>query len=136
LAVLFGLFGCTSGTDVEFALWEGTLLPVLPSTITGTAAAVTQFGRTETSMEIRQGEAGVLYGWRINSGTCQTEGAIQGGLAAYPLLEADETGIATENAILSTVFRSGSPYAARVYRPLEGGAQEILACGTLEEMTS
>ena len=87
-------------------------------------------------MEIRQGVTGVLYGWRISSGTCQTEGTIQGGNAAYPLLQADESGVASEAAILSAVFRSKDPYAARVYRTLGSGGEEILACGVLEEKSS
>ena len=133
LFVFLAFSACSTSTDPTTSLWEATLSPILPSVVSGNAAAVAQFGRTEASVEIRQGEPGTFYGWRINAGTCDGEGALQGGIAAYPLMEADETGIASADALLSTVLRSGGSYAARVYLPLSGGGQEILACGNLQE---
>lgn len=135
LAITLLLTGCSTSTEPENTYWEGTLLPVLPSAVTGVAAAVTQFGRTDASVEIREAEVGVLYGWRIDSGTCEAQGLIQGGIAAYPLIEPDESGIGSGNAVLSSVFISGGPYAARVYLPINGGGQEVVACGKLEEVS-
>ena len=128
---------CSTGTDTQFSLWEASLEPIPPSTISGDAAGVTQFGRSEISLGIREGAPGALYGWRINSGDCQTEGVLQGGVAAYPLLEADEAGRASGDALLSSKFRPGNSYAVRVYQSDQSGSQgEVLACGVLEEITS
>jgi len=129
LAASLFVAACSDGTSPVFTLWEGTLQPIPPSTIEGSTAAVSQFGRTEASIEIRQAEAGVTYGWRIDSGDCQAPGEVQAGLAVYPPLTADEAGTASEEAVIGVVFQSNSRIAARVYRSLEGGGEEILACG-------
>ena len=110
-------------------------MPVLPNAVTGVAAAVSQFGRTDASVEIREAEAGVLHGWRIDSGTCEAQGLIQGGIAAYRLIEPDETGIGRGDAVVPSVFISGGSYAARVYLPIDGGGQEVVACGDLAEVS-
>ena len=132
---LFALFflACSSSTEPAVTLWEATLSPVLPGGLTGQVAAVTQFGRTEASIEIHQAETGQTYGWRIQSGTCQSAGVLQGGAAVYPILTPDEAGNAGADVILSAVFRRRSTFAARVYQDLPGGGEEILACGDLVE---
>ncbi len=135
LAITFLLTGCSTGSEPENTFWEGILFPVLPSAVTGVAAVVTQFGRTDASVEIQEAEAGVLYGWRIDSGTCEAQGQIQGGTAAYPFIEPDESGVGRRNAVLSSVFISGGSYAARVYLPIDGGGEEVVACGKLEEVS-
>jgi hypothetical protein len=127
------MLGCTSSTEPDFYLWEGVLKPVPPSTISGVTAAVSQFGRTEVSVEIRQAQADAVFGWRVNAGTCQSEGVIRGGVGAYPNIETDESGIGAEDAILSGLFRSGESYAVRVYADQGGGAQTVVTCGDLEE---
>ena len=135
VAVLSLLVGsCSTGTEPLYTFWEGDLSPVPPANVTGTVVAVTQFGRTEASVEIRLGQPESLYGWRIDSGTCEQDGLLQGGIASYPLMETDEAGAATEDALLSNKFRPGNRYAARIYRPLEGGEQEVVACGDLTEV--
>ena len=95
LLLALPLADCTSGTEPVLTLWEGTLAPSVAGGITGTVAAVTQFGRTLVSIEIRQGQEGATYGWRINAGSCQSAGALQGGAAVYAPLVADEAGAAT-----------------------------------------
>ncbi len=132
-ACLSILLSCSTSTEVDYSFWEATLQPVLPSQVGGIAAAVSQFGRTEVSVELRQGEAESTYGWHLKSGTCQTPGTIVGGVANYPLMETDESGIATESAIIASVLRSGDSYAVRVYLPLENGGEEVVACGEMVE---
>jgi hypothetical protein len=127
------LGACSSATEPTVTLWEGTLSPTVAGGITGTVAAVSQFGRTQVSVEIRQAEAGSSYGWRIESGSCQAPGQIQGGTAVYPPLEPGEAGTASENAVIGRVFKSGSLLIARVYQTLQGGGEEVLACGSLQE---
>ena len=133
LCLLLLALGCSSSTEPDFFLWEGVLQPVPPSTVSGVTAAVSQFGRTEVSVEIRQAQAETLYGWRVNEGTCQAEGTIKAGVGAYPLMETDESGIATEDAVISGLLRSGTSFTVRVYLPQEGGGQTVVACGNLEE---
>jgi hypothetical protein len=126
---------CSSPTDDGLVAWEADLAPVAPSSVNGSAAAVTQFGRTQASIQIRQAEPDVTYGWRIETGTCQAPGDVQGGAAAYAPLVASEAGQATADAGISIEFRSGSSFAVRVFLPLEGGGETIVACGALVEDT-
>jgi hypothetical protein len=126
---------CSTPTDTVPVTWEADLAPVAPSSVNGAAAAVTQFGRTQASIEIEQAEPGVTYGWRIEAGTCQTPGVIQGGVAVYEPLVAGEAGRATAEAGISVEFRSGSSFAVRVFRPAGGGGETIVACGSLVEDT-
>lgn len=123
--------GCSSPTEVSVLKWEGTLVPTPLSIITGRAAAVTQFGRTETSILIEDAELGTTYGWRIDSGDCQGSGVIQGGPAQYPPLVPGEAGIVSGKTTLSKVFKAGEKYAARVFRSADDGPEEIMACGEL-----
>lgn len=125
--------GCTSGTEPSATLWEATLAPVPPANVTGSAAAVAQFGRTLASVEIRLAEPGVTYGWRVEAGTCQAPGQIQGGSAIYPPLIADQTGVAPADAVVPGVLKSGSLYVVRVLREPGGPGEQAVACGELVE---
>lgn len=125
--------GCSSATEPAATLWEGTLASVAPSTIAGSAAAVAQFGRTLASVEIRRGEAGVTYRWRIEGGTCSAPGQIRGGAALYPPLPADQAGLAFADAVVPGLLRTGSSYIVRVGRDSGGGSEEVVACGELVE---
>ncbi|MFH1764700.1 MAG: hypothetical protein ABIF09_10955 [Gemmatimonadota bacterium] len=126
--------GCSSPTEISVLKWEGTLAPTPLSIITGRAAAVTQFGRTETSILIEDAEMGTTYGWRIDSGDCQGSGVIQGGPAQYPPLVPGEAGIVSGKTTLSEVFKADGEYAARVFRPGDDGSEEIMACGELHSI--
>ena len=125
---------CSSATAPVFTQWEGNLEPVLPHIISGQVAAVSQFGRTQASIQIERAEIDVTYGWRIETGNCQGSGQIQGGVAVYPQLNPDEVGTAGGETTLSTVFESGSTFAARLFRVLEGGAEQVAACADLREL--
>jgi hypothetical protein len=125
---------CTSVTAPLFTSWEGTVQPIFPSTVGGRVAAVTQFGRTEASIVMEEGEADVVYRWRINAGSCQEEGAIQGGLAAYPPLVVSEVGSSSADVTLNTEFENGDQFAARIYIQEEGGSNEVIGCGNLDQI--
>ncbi|MGW8265251.1 MAG: hypothetical protein ACWGSQ_02720, partial [Longimicrobiales bacterium] len=73
-------------------------------------------------------EPEVSYGWRVNSGTCQNPGIIQGGDASYPGLTPGPGGTATANAILAEIFPATGAFAVRVF--LEA-TDEVVACGEL-----
>lgn len=124
---------CSTGTEPVFTLWEGNLSPVPPSQVSGNAAAVTQFGRTEVSIQIRFGDPGAGYTWRVESGTCQGEGTIQDGPAVYPPLTASEAGTDSQNIFLSSLFRSGSQFAVKVFSSDGGAAETMVSCGSLTE---
>jgi len=126
------LSGCSSSTAPVITTWEGDLAPEPPAVLGGRVAAVTQFGRTQISIRIEEGEPGVTYGWRVNAGTCEAEGEIQGGVASYPLLSPGETGTASGETTVAEIFRSGDSYAARVYRST-GTGELVEVCGPLHE---
>ena len=134
--LLFSLFlaGCTSVTAPVLTSWEGTLAPSFPHTLGGRAAALTQFGRTQASIQIEEGEPEVSYGWRIEAGTCQEAGVVQGGAASYPPLIPSEGGTASGEAILSEIFKSGGQFAVKVFLSSGGGGEEIVACGELVQI--
>ena len=121
-------WACSSSTAPLFTQWEGNLVPIPPATVEGRAAAVTQFGRTEISIQITDAEPGVSYGWRVDTGSCQNPGILQGGDASYPGLTPGPGGTATANAILSALFPATGAYAARVF--LEE-SEKVVACGEL-----
>jgi hypothetical protein len=125
---------CSDATAPLLTTWEGTLEPVRPHTLRGRGVAITQFGRTKASVQIEEGEPEVSYGWRIDSGSCQEAGEIQGGAAVYRPLVPSEGGSATADATLSQLFETGDHYALKVYLPTGGGGEEIVACGELVQI--
>jgi hypothetical protein len=131
LALLFtaGIYiACSSSTAPIFTQWEGDLSPIPPATVSGRAAAVTQFGRTQLSIQIQEAETDVIHGWRVDSGTCETPGEIQGGDAAYPPLVPGAGGTASSEAILPVEFRASGQFSVRVFLEV---SEETVACGTL-----
>lgn len=126
--------GCGSITEPLVTRWEGNLEPIFPSAVSGQVAAVSQFDRTQASIQIERGEVGVTYRWHIESGDCQGNGQIQGGVAVYPQLVPNEVGTAGGETTLSTVFEPKSVFAARVFRVLEGESEQVVACGDLREL--
>lgn len=128
------LAGCSDSTGPILTLWEGTLSPIPPSQVSGTTAAVTQFGRTEISIDITLAEPGIVYTWRVEESTCQSGGPIQDGPAVYPPLEAEEGGTASASIFLTSQFKSGSQLAVKVFRPEGGSGERMVSCGTLQEV--
>lgn len=114
-------------------LWSANLSAVPPSSVQGTLGAVSQAGATKASMDLRLGEAGVTYEWRMSEGDCSSEGQLVGGRAAYPALVASTTGSATADATLPGDLTSGGSYAARILQVPAGGTEQVVACGVLKQ---
>lgn len=131
LSLLTLAAGCSSGTEPSTTLWEATLSPLAPSTMSGSAAAVAQAGRTRIEVEIRQAVAGESYRWRVSQGTCASEGALVGGAALYPVLTADPSRSARADAAVPGQLAEGGAYAVRVVRPGTPGGEQVMACGAL-----
>ncbi|HSG47269.1 MAG TPA: hypothetical protein VLA43_05550 [Longimicrobiales bacterium] len=126
--------GCSSVTEPEVTLWEGNVTAVAPATVTGVVAAVSQFGRTQISIQIRQAEDGGNYAWRVETGSCQNPGTLQGGAALYPLLVVTGPALTADaDATIPGQFSSGGAYIARVIQLGEVGAETVVACGSLLE---
>ena len=134
LAWVFLVAACGGPTEPRLTKWEGSLVPVPPSTITGQLAAVSQFGRTEISLLLEDAEVGTPHGWRVDSGDCQQYGSIQGGPAQYPPLMPAEGGTGSAHTAIAGMFDPDGEYAARVFLPGEGTAEEVLACGELHPL--
>jgi hypothetical protein len=138
LGLLFlapALMACGGSTAPILTFWEAALTPIRPSFVGGRVVAVTQHGRTDAGINIQDAEPEIPYGWRIDSGTCDGTGGIQGGPGLYPPLLPGRSGTASAETSLSELFKSGRQFAARVFRTGEGGAEQIVACGDLEETT-
>lgn len=129
------LVTCSGSTEPLVAFWEGNLTPIPPSFVDGQVVAVTQHGKTDVGITIGSGEAGVAYGWRIDSGSCQENGVILGGPAAYPPLLPGQGGSASAETSLSALFKAGRHFSGRVFRSADGGLEQVVACGELEETT-
>mgnify|MGYP001828187286 CR=1 FL=1 len=130
------LSACSDSTGPIFTFWEGTLEPIRPSLVGGRVVAVTQHGRTDVGINMEDGDPGTTYAWRVDSGTCQEEGIIQGGAAQYPLLLPGHGGSDSAEATLSALFKSGKQFAGRISRVNEDGSEQVVACGELEETES
>ena len=126
------VLGCGDSTSPVATLWQGTLSPVPPSQVSGETAAVTQFGRTEISVEIRLAEPDLVYSWRVESGDCQSDGIIQAGPTLYPPITPGEAGLGSSIATIPTLFKSGSQLAVKVFST-EGASERLASCGPLTE---
>jgi len=124
---------CSDSTAPLYAFWQGDLSPVRTSTVVGRVVAVTQHGKTDIGINIQDAEPGATYGWRVELGTCGGTGKIQGGPASYPPLVPSQGGAASAEASVASLFKPGRQFAGKVYRSGEGGGEEIVACGDLEE---
>jgi hypothetical protein len=130
--LLLFLPGCEDSTGPITTLWQGTLSPVPPSQVSGETAAVTQFGRTEVSIEIRRAEPDVVYSWSVEEGECQSDGVIQGGPTLYPPLTPSEAGQAFSIAVFPSLFKSGSQLSVKVFST-EGASERLASWGKLSE---
>ena len=127
------LFSCSDSTTPLYAFWEGTLSPIRPSFVSGRVVAVTQQGKTDIGINMENGEPGLTYGWRVDSGGCEEVGTIQGGPAAYPPLAPGQGGSASAQTSVAPLFKPGKRFAARIFHNGAGGSEEVVACGELEE---
>lgn len=125
------LAGCVGPVETAPSAWQGTLVPVAPGAVTGTAAAVSQAGRTLVSVEIRGGAPG-SYGWRMVGGLCAAPGDIRGGIALYTALMVGPEGTAHADAAIPGELSPGGRYAVQVLGA-DGVAQPVVACADLTE---
>ncbi len=123
------LAACASGTEPEIYAWEGELVGTPGNPLNGNVAVISQFGRTEVSIQIEGGEPAATYAWRINEGTCAQEGDLLGGAASYPDLETNGEGTATANNTLAGSLRPDGGFAARVLADAV-----VSACGELRQV--
>lgn len=126
LSLVAGPLACAGGVELDQAAWQGEFTGG-PAAISGSVAAVSVNGRTQASIHIDRATPGDTYAWRLAGGSCQAEGALVGGAAAYPPLTASSSGSADADAVLSQGLGSG-PYAARV---LHQPAGAVVACTAL-----
>lgn len=135
LFVASGLIsGCRDISGPARTAWEGDLQPIGPAQVQGSVAVISQFGRSETSIQIVSAEPGATYSWRILSGSCQDGGAIVGGSAVYPALVPDPSGTAEGQTILSRELDPEGSYAAWLFLVVSGAEEELIACGPLERL--
>lgn len=129
--VLAGGCRVLGSVDVSVVAWEAELVPTA-SAPTGSAAALSQSGRTQASIQISGGAAGErTYGWRIRAGRCASPGQVIGGAAAYPEMAHAPPATTTADAILSDPMPGGRAYHAVLIR-LEDDAE--VACGDLQRV--
>lgn len=130
---LVAVGGCRvlGGVDVSVDAWEGDLI-ASTGTLTGSAAALSQGGRTNASIQIGGGpEDAGLYGWRIRTGSCSSPGALIGGAAQYPDLDVEAGGTATADAILTEAMPGGRNYHVVIIRAADNAE---VACGQLQRV--
>ncbi len=125
------LAACAGPVDSGQVAWQATLNGG-PGGISGSVAALSASGRTRASIAIQRAVAGQSYGWRIQQGDCQAEGALVGGAAVYPTLLAGDDGTAGADIVLSRTLTSGH-YAARVVK-LQAGGETLAACAALQQV--
>lgn len=122
----------STGPDPAVLL-QGSLEPTDPmSTITGSAAALSQSGSTEISIGVQGLEPGEPYAWYLRERTCAGNGEIIGSFDAYPRLEPDASGQADADREFSLQLESGESYAAEVLADPDGAA-EVVACADMVE---
>lgn len=125
--------GCRvlGGVDLSVDAWEGDLI-ASTGMLTGSAAALSQAGRTNASIQINGGpEDAGLYGWRIRTGSCSSPGALIGGLAQYPDLDVEAGGAASADAVLNEAMPGGRNYHVVIIRAADGAE---VACGQLQRV--
>lgn len=133
LAALPGVAGCSIDVSgPQLTRWQTDLEPIPPAGVTGSVALISRSDRSEVSIALTGGEAGVAYAWNVRTGSCQGQGSVLGGLAIYPGLVADETGEDDETTVISPTLHNGS-FAAWLFE-VAGDDEIPVACGELEQV--
>ena len=128
---LFLLAGCASPTESATTLWEGSLSPVPPSTVSGTAAAVSQAGRVQVAVEIG-GATAEVHTWRVVTGGCASPDRTLGGAAMYPPMSVGAGRSGRAEAVVPGELAPGGRYAAQVFVTADS-SERLVACGDLAE---
>lgn len=122
---------CGGATEPVVLAWEAELDPSGPGGVSGSAAMVSQYGRTDMSIQIQSSAAGATYQWRINEGGCGAPGALVGGAAIYPPLTVQAASSASADANMGGMLDQDRTYAARVFGTSVGGGEVLVACGEM-----
>lgn len=131
-AILLAAAGaCSDATEPEQSVWQGELQPLPPATVGGSVAVASRFGRSETSILIKDALPGTTYNWRIRAGSCTAAGDVVGGGAVYPALSPGGSGEAGAETTLSRQLDPQETYAAWVFDGTDGDPGEPAACGQL-----
>lgn len=137
LAALLAL-GAAGCSDISYqapTAWRADIDPVGPvgQAVTGSSAAASQGRRTTEAGISVDGQPGVTYAWRINSGTCAAPGPLLGGQGAYPNITAEADGEAEViRTFISALMETGEQYQVTV---LLSGTSTIVGCGDFSELS-
>ena len=132
-AAVFGVLAAPACSDAilpQLTTWEGSIEPMRPGAPRGSLAALSQAGRTNTSLQLTLGQAGTTYAWRIQSGSCTEPGETVGGRAAYPTMVPGPDGSATDDTSLSRELSPDGTYAGWIY-VVSGEEETAVSCGDL-----
>jgi len=132
-SVVGGIAGaCSDAVLPQLTTWQASLQPVSPvQRVMGEVAVLSQSGRADTSIKISRSDPGVLYAWRILTGSCAAQGDAVAGRAVFPELEAGADGVAEGRTTLSRELDPEGSYAAWLFRIAAGGSESAAACGAL-----
>jgi hypothetical protein len=115
-------------------LVTGTFVPVDPErTLSGSVAAVTQFGNTDISVGVQGMEPEETLAWHLREGTCAGSGDIFGSPGAYPPLVADDEGSAEGGVGFSLRLRPGRSYSAEIVSEVGVTGPGAIACADMAQ---
>lgn len=99
----------------------------------GNVGAVSRSGQTSASIQLEGGDSGVVYAWRILSGSCASPGEDVVGKAVYPEMTTGLSGTGEAEATLARELDYQGTYAAWVFRisPADG-SEAVAACGEMD----
>lgn len=137
VALAVAASGCSIDvSDPSSTRWQATLQSIAPAIEAGSVAVLSFSDFSETSAAMTGGEPGASYAWNVRTGTCSEEGTIFAGEAVYPLLVPGPSGEADDETTVAGTLRSGSDYAAWLYRLTATDERIPVACGQLIERTT
>ena len=136
LAMAAGCAGTTGGSassgggelivDFEGPLTASRSYP----TVGGTVRAVASLGTTAVFVNLRGGQPGASYLWRIHTGACGSGGAAVAGVGEPSPLQPDAQGAARVTATIPVQLASNQRYHVNVHLSRDR-MDVIVACGDL-----
>lgn len=144
LPFLLAAAGCSLDVqEPKQVPWEATLEAVQDSlSLEGSSAAVAKDETTELGIDLRGGQEGQRWVWRLAQGSCSSPAGVIGDADTYPILEAQQEEItpspgappitvirATGQTLLPESLLEDNDYHVRV--AAEDSPDVTLACGNL-----
>lgn len=99
-------------------------------TVGGSVRAVASLGTTAVFVNLRGGQPGASYAWRIHSGACGSGGSAVAGVGALSALEPDAEGSDRVTATIPVQLAPNQRYHVNVYLSPDR-MDELVACGDL-----